>query len=116
MHGAESYCAEDSDQLFRVYGYTGGRQLIKPEDSDAPKESKEAAFTLDCYHYASNGKVYGPVSRQFTIGQFPGFREISCLPVYPLDFRRDTNDVRKQYTDRAQRDITMNEPDKVVRR
>lgn len=109
----EIMCPDGSYQLYRVYGFAGGRErLLTPKD----ESPKPVTFVVDCYQYASNGHTYGPVPHQFTIRKYSGYREITSLPVFPLDFHPDADNIRKRLKERGDKYIELNVKDDIIHR
>jgi len=105
---------DEPNQFHRVCAFSGGRESIGSKDTHNPPSS----FVVECYRVATNGHSYGPVAppRQLSIGRYTGYREITSLPVCPLEFHPKAEEIRKRVVQRAAQYIEMSSKDKVVHR
>lgn len=111
-YGQEVLCADGTNQVYRVYGFTGGRDTLVPREDD----DWQPGFTVDTYGYASNGQSYGPLPRQFIISRYYGQREITSLPVYPLQYHPKADELRKDIEKRGDTYIELSSQEKVIHR
>jgi hypothetical protein len=87
-------------QAFRVRHVTGGRHYQKSASKAHAVDDPEivtavSPFVIDCFFLDYNGRAYGPVSEQFKIEDFKGYREIETLPIYPLQFSKRAKEIRE---------------------
>jgi hypothetical protein len=113
-YGQEVICMDEPNQLYRLYAFGGGRELIGSKDTHNPPP----AFIVDCYRYATDGVSYGPVAppRQPSIGRYTGYREITSLPIYPLEFHPKAEEFRKRAVQRGAQYIEMSSKKNVIHR
>lgn len=99
----------EREQLYRVFAVTGGQTLKSksgihtppfmstgedPEEDNDGMHNKETdagvgtwtPFKIDCYKMAFDGVYCGPVDVCKTIRPYAGEREITSLPVYPMQY------------------------------
>ncbi|KAK8034124.1 hypothetical protein PG993_009119 [Apiospora rasikravindrae] len=78
----------------RAYGWT------QPYVNCQTTRKPDPAFdTFDVFVSAIdyNGEEFGPVTRYITIDSFDGLREVTTLPVYPLRFHKERDELRKSF-------------------
>ncbi|RAH76601.1 hypothetical protein BO86DRAFT_349097 [Aspergillus japonicus CBS 114.51] len=71
-----------------------GEWIPTPKDghpNDLGEESQE--YQAVCYHVDHDGESYGAVKHVFKIQYFEGERDITSLPVYPLRFAKDSEQI-----------------------
>ncbi|KAI1130703.1 hypothetical protein F5Y10DRAFT_235014 [Nemania abortiva] len=91
--------ASDSSHAYRVLNFTGGRkiQIDRLEAALVPPPGLDG-FTIDCLSIRFDGTNYVPQLDTFCIHPFSGSRPITSLPIYPLRFDKNQENIRRDLT------------------
>lgn len=101
-----------TDQLYRVYGVSGGRIRLRNPDRNLPEERFRSATAgvgtwtdvhIECFLMAWDGKQLGPISLRFNIHHFIGKRNVIDLEVYPLRYLSNAQKIRDSVRLRGRR-------------
>ncbi|KAI1479345.1 P-loop containing nucleoside triphosphate hydrolase protein [Daldinia eschscholtzii] len=110
-------------QLYRILKVTGGRDVMnpfkEPPTNHASAKLKEAGYStgsliIECFYMHFDGKQYGPVNQTFQIPKFDGAREITSLPVVPLEIKDDSENLRKELLKRGKKFAELSDPAKAA--
>ncbi|KAI0885474.1 P-loop containing nucleoside triphosphate hydrolase protein [Annulohypoxylon maeteangense] len=91
-------------QLYRIIKVTGGREVLSPQltgpSNPASEKLKDKGFSsgsfiLECFYVGFDGVQYGPVNETFQIRRFDGARDITSLPVAPLEYMAEDEEERR---------------------
>lgn len=98
---------------YRVFSVTGGRPSFtagqwryrNPNDEPAPRSVASrkledqgyspGSFLIECFYIHFDGLRYGPVNVTFQIRKFEGKKDITSLPLFPLDCDKNRENIRK---------------------
>ncbi|KAL8809082.1 MAG: hypothetical protein Q9200_003734 [Gallowayella weberi] len=102
-------------QAYRVLQVVGGKRFNfseKPKgDADTPEmlSSTEigSPLVITCIHIDFDGKEFGPVTTSFSIREYAGERTISALPICPVAFIKDSEDLQRALEVRGQRFVEL---------
>lgn len=98
----------DKHHAYRVISFTGGREiLIDRMHGRDDKVRTVDGFTVDCYSIGYNGTRYIPQRKSFSIRKFPGRQQISSLPIYPLRFDSNAQELRERFHDQGVRFLDL---------
>lgn len=61
-----------------------------------------------------DGKQYGPVNQTFQMPKFDGAREITSLPVIPLEIGADSKHLRNELLERGKKFAELSNPAKTA--
>ncbi|KAI1770757.1 P-loop containing nucleoside triphosphate hydrolase protein [Hypoxylon cercidicola] len=110
-------------QLFRVLKVTGGRDILVPS-SEAPanhasnklkdKGYSSGSFIIECFYINYDGSQYGPVNETFQIRRFDGVRDVTSLPIIPLEFKQDREDIRTKLLARGEKFAQLCDPSRTA--
>lgn len=103
-----------TDQLYCVYGVTGGRMRLMNVDKSSPyftQGSKGAIagvgtwtdVVIECFTIGWDGTQLGPLSIKHRIHHFNGRMTITDLDVYPLRYLDNAQDIRQRLRLRGRR-------------
>ncbi|KAK6948964.1 hypothetical protein Daesc_009036 [Daldinia eschscholtzii] len=110
-------------QLYRILKVTGGRDVMnpfkEPPTNHASAKLKEAGYStgaliIECFYMHFDGKQYGPVNQTFQIPKFDGPREVSSLPIVPLEIRDDSEKIRNELLERGKKFAELSNPAKTA--
>ncbi|KAI2782628.1 P-loop containing nucleoside triphosphate hydrolase protein [Daldinia loculata] len=110
-------------QLYRILKVTGGRDILKPwiepPTNHASIKLKEAGYStgsliIECFYMHFDGKQYGPVNQTFQMPKFDGAREITSLPVIPLEIGADSKNLRNELLERGKKFAELSNPAKTA--
>ncbi|KAI1288156.1 P-loop containing nucleoside triphosphate hydrolase protein [Xylaria venustula] len=110
-------------QLLRILKVTGGREVLQkwrepPEKYGAVKLKDEGctpgSFILECFFIHFDGHQYGPVNQAFHIPKFDGERELTSMPVIPLEYDPDRERIRHNLLERGQKFVELSDPTKAA--
>jgi hypothetical protein len=96
---------------YRVIRATGGRPLYSlagdPPANYAGVKLKDqgyspGSFIVECFYIDFDGIQYGPVNRTFQIRKYEGERDMTALPVYPLQCGPDHESIREAMVTRGE--------------
>lgn len=118
--GQEVWVPNKQDEkagIYKVLKYTGGRELLTqkygppshPISQDLGPGGWSGAFAVQCWNLAFDGDVYRPMLKTFGIRRFDGEKEITSLPIYPLGFDPEHDDIRKQFVSRGEKFLKYTE-------
>ncbi|KAJ5150895.1 uncharacterized protein N7482_010147 [Penicillium canariense] len=110
-------------QLYRVIRATGGRPLYSlagdPPANYAGVKLKDqgyspGSFIVECFYIDFDGAQYGPVNRTFQIRKYEGERDMTALPVYPLQCDPDHESIREAMVTRGEIFAVLSNPQKTA--
>ncbi|KAJ5494612.1 hypothetical protein N7463_010699 [Penicillium fimorum] len=110
-------------QLYRVIRATGGRPLSlingDPPANYAGVKLKDqgyspGSFIVECFYVDFDGAQYGPVNRTFQIRKYEGERDMTALPVYPLQCDPDHESIREAMVTRGENFAVLSNPQKTA--
>ncbi|KAJ5726047.1 uncharacterized protein N7483_007404 [Penicillium malachiteum] len=110
-------------QLYRVIRVTGGRPIYTfsgdPPANSAGFKLKEqgyspGSFIVECFYIDFDGVQYGPVNRTFQIRKYEGERELTALPVYPLQCDPNPEGIREAMVARGENFAVLSNPQKTA--
>ncbi|KAJ5836217.1 hypothetical protein N7447_002243 [Penicillium robsamsonii] len=110
-------------QLYRVIRATGGRPLYSlagdPPANYAGVKLKDqgyspGSFIVECFYVDFDGAQYGPVNCTFQIRKYEGERDMTALPVYPLQFDPDHESIREAMVIRGENFAVLSNPQKTA--
>ncbi|KKP04181.1 hypothetical protein THAR02_03699 [Trichoderma harzianum] len=101
--------SQEPINAYRVFYVTGGRSYLSPpedeEESDAENitkpyriPDKESDLLVACYQIDFDGKKFGPVSHSFSLQKYDDFRDVTSLPIYPLEFAKKSAKIKNMLT------------------
>ncbi|KAH7031941.1 P-loop containing nucleoside triphosphate hydrolase protein [Macrophomina phaseolina] len=101
---------DDKAGIYRVLKYTGGRELLTqkyggpshPIVQDLGPGGWSGAFGVQCWNLAFDGDVYRPKLKTFGIRRYEGEKDITSLPIYPLDFDLAKDEIRQRFVVRGE--------------
>ena len=91
----------------------------EPPTNHASAKLKEAGYStgaliIECFYMHFDGKQYGPVNQTFQIPKFDGPREVSSLPIVPLEIRDDSEKIRNELLERGKKFAELSNPAKTA--
>ncbi|CAP99246.1 Pc22g19580 [Penicillium rubens Wisconsin 54-1255] len=112
-------------QLYRVIRVTGGRPLyststfVEPPANHAGVKLKDQGyspgnFIVECFYIDFDGAQYGPVNRTFQIRKYEGERDMTALPVYPLQCDPNHESIREAMVTRGENFAVLSNPQKTA--
>ncbi|RWA06679.1 hypothetical protein EKO27_g8426 [Xylaria grammica] len=110
-------------QLLRILKVTGGREVLQkwrdPPDNNGLAKLKDegctpGSFILECFFIHFDGHQYGPVNQAFHIPKFDGRRELTSLPVIPLEYDPEEDKIRDDLLARGQKFVKLSDPTKAA--
>ncbi|KAJ6031605.1 hypothetical protein N7540_002337 [Penicillium herquei] len=110
-------------QLYRVIRVTGGRPIYTfaadPPTNYAGFKLKEqgyspGSFIVECFYIDFDGAQYGPVNRTFQIRKYEGEKELTSLPVYPLQCDSEPETIREAMVARGENFAVLSNPQKTA--
>lgn len=112
-HNQEVYVPtsdKEKSGIYRVYKFTGGRNdlpstlgpLSRPTSELLGPGSWKGAFVLQGWSLTFDGDVYRPQLKTFGIRPYEGEKEITSLPIYPLEHDSNHKTIRESYVANAQ--------------
>ncbi|KAI0452523.1 hypothetical protein F5B21DRAFT_506222 [Xylaria acuta] len=112
---------ESQIQLYRIAKVTGGRGVLLRRTDPSPPENlasvklkeegfSEGSFIIECFYIHYDGIRFGPVNKTFQIRRFDGKRNITMLPVVPLQCYANEGEVRKRLKTRGKKFIELSNP------
>ncbi|KAK3305667.1 uncharacterized protein B0T15DRAFT_396394 [Chaetomium strumarium] len=127
--GYEVRTPRDSQiQLYRIAKVTGGRdpvsltpqeramQVVPGEDINRASTKfkddgySEGSFIIECFYIHYDGTRFGPVNASFQIRKFDGERDITALPVVPLQWYENKDEIRKRLLERGDKFKQLSHP------
>ena len=89
-----------------VYGkpFLGQDQVFIVHDNLSPwpvNGRKTPSWTLQCWTYDWNGKIFRRMALRLSIESFEGTTPISSLPFYPLDYHQEPDVLKKRLCERG---------------
>lgn len=105
---------------YRVLNVTGGRPRaisgpLSTRDRESETDPRAVAsrklkdqgyspgsFLIECFYIHFDGTRYGPVNVTFQIRKFDGKKEITSLPIFPLDCDKNEQSTRDTLLKRGQ--------------
>ena len=116
---SSSKALDRSQEVWKVVSTADGRanlraeensydedQVLQQHDDDTESEgtgSRVNPFRIMSYHVDFNGSTFLPVSSQFNIHPFKGYRDITSLSIYPLRFAQNRSELRSKWLARGKR-------------
>lgn len=100
-------------QAYRILQCTGGRRYNLSEKSKEQTDSLDglssmgSPLVVTCIHIDFNGKEFGPVTTTFPIPEYLGERSTSSLPIWPLAFMEEPQDLKRGLELRGKRFIEL---------
>lgn len=100
-------------QAYRILQCTGGRRYNLNEKSKEQTDSLDvlssvgSPLVITCIHIDFNGKEFGPVTTTFSIPEYIGERSTSSLPIWPLAFMEEPQELKKGLVSRGKRFIEL---------
>ncbi|KAI1462622.1 P-loop containing nucleoside triphosphate hydrolase protein [Annulohypoxylon moriforme] len=91
-------------QLLRIIKATGGREVLRSgqevPSNHASNKLKDKGFSsgsfiLECFYVSFDGTQYGPVNETYQIRRYDGARDITSLPIIPLEYMADGEEERR---------------------
>ncbi|KAJ5537845.1 hypothetical protein N7494_007324 [Penicillium frequentans] len=110
-------------QLYRVIRVTGGRPIYSsagdPPANYAGVKLKDQGYSLgsfivECFYIDFDGAQYGPVNRTFQIRKYEGERDLTALPVYPLQCDPNHESIREDMVIRGENFAILSNPQKTA--
>ncbi|OQE91922.1 hypothetical protein PENNAL_c0008G04685 [Penicillium nalgiovense] len=110
-------------QLYRVIRVTGGRPIYSvlgdPPANYAGIKLKDqgyspGSFIVECFYIDFDGAQYGPVNRTFQIRKYEGERDMTALPVYPLQCDPDHESIHEAMVTRGENFAVLSSPQKTA--
>ncbi|KAJ5548559.1 hypothetical protein N7513_005793 [Penicillium frequentans] len=110
-------------QLYRVIRVTGGRPLYAlagdPPANYAGVKLKDqgysvGSFIVECFYIDFDGTQYGPVNRTFQIRKYEGERDMTALPVYPLQCDPQHESIHEAMVTRGESFAILSNPQKTA--
>ena len=90
-------------EVWRIDITAGGRPNLRPPIDKEPTAKRINAFELHAYHVDLNWtRTYATYKYLFRIDAFPGQRDISSLPCYPLDYLANADHLRSKWKARGE--------------
>ncbi|KAI0427951.1 hypothetical protein F5Y09DRAFT_314758 [Xylaria sp. FL1042] len=86
----------DKSHAYKVLSFMGGRDILVDrltENQQVPPDVD--GFMIDCLSIIFDGIKYVPQLKTFSIRPFVGSRPITSLPIYPLRFDNDKENLRR---------------------
>ncbi|KAH0566002.1 hypothetical protein GP486_000593 [Trichoglossum hirsutum] len=116
--GEEVYCPPGDNpngthafglsQAYRILQTTGGRRYLvgKPMSKDTEDDltlhhEKYSPLVVSCVYFDFDGKKFGPIKHTFSIREYKGKMPVRALPVYPLRFAENPEQLRQTLQDRG---------------
>ncbi|TGJ87604.1 hypothetical protein E0Z10_g1169 [Xylaria hypoxylon] len=92
-------------QCYRVAKVTSPKHKVASKYSwfFRNKAKGGTAVSIDCVYVDFDGRVVGPFSKTFDITRYEGLRDIKTLPVYPLWFEGDGDNLCQRLIDRGKK-------------
>lgn len=114
-HGQEVRTPDHKLQVFRVVGFSGGRDVLSGPSTDSKppfashieREESNGAFFVECYRLDFDGLRYGPVATVFEIRRYEGLKDVTSLQVYPMRFGHDYLTQKTQLLRRGEKFIKL---------
>ncbi|TFB02207.1 hypothetical protein CCMA1212_005738 [Trichoderma ghanense] len=105
--GREVITSQEPMNAYRIFHVTGGRPYLSPPEDEEYGEiadytkpyrvpAKESDLVVTCYQIDFDGKKFGPVTHSFRIQKFDDFRDITTLPIYPLEFAKKQERIQRK--------------------
>lgn len=102
-------------RAYRVLRWTGGRETLAKHGLYAELQARAAAdsqslqtidtknspFIVECVSLEFDGQQYGPVQKSFVIRKYDGEKAITSLPIYPLAFAPNHDQIRERLVKRG---------------
>jgi hypothetical protein len=92
-------------QCYKVFKVISPKHKVAKRKKDfrlfRSKERPETSLFIHCVYVDFNGWLLGPVSKMFSITRYQGMRDIKSLPVYPLRFEDNSEEIRRRLIDRG---------------
>ncbi|KAI1743087.1 P-loop containing nucleoside triphosphate hydrolase protein [Xylaria scruposa] len=101
--------SKDHKQAYRVIKISCTRHRVKARKKktrldflkdEGEVELKNNPVFVHCIHLDFNGKVMGPISSLFKIQKFDGQREVTSLPIFPLQHAKEDG-LREKFVERG---------------
>lgn len=87
-----------NQKIWRLYNkYVTQDDLSRAETCDCFEEATYTILHLYCYHIDHNGFTYGPIDLTFYILAYEGEKDIRTLPIYPLRFAKEPNEITSRF-------------------
>ncbi|KAL6819206.1 hypothetical protein V8C40DRAFT_276731 [Trichoderma camerunense] len=101
--------SQEPINAYRVFYVTGGRSYLSPPEEKEERHSydltkpyripdKASDLLVACYQIDFDGKKFGPVSHSFSLQKYDDFRDITSLPIYPLEFAKRSAKIQETLT------------------
>ncbi|KAJ5999284.1 hypothetical protein N7451_007094 [Penicillium sp. IBT 35674x] len=110
-------------QLYRVIRVTGGRPIYSLANDAPPNYAgvklkdqgySLGSFIVECFYIDFDGTQYGPVNRTFQIRKYEGERDLTALPVYPLQCDPNHESIREEMVTRGENFAGLSNPEKTA--
>ncbi|KAI1192280.1 hypothetical protein F5X97DRAFT_317719, partial [Nemania serpens] len=89
----------DRSHAYRVLNFTGGRELLIDRlEEDGVAQPMIEGFMVDCLSITFDGTNHIPRLDTFPICPFVGRQPITSLPIYPLKFDKDSENLKRDLT------------------
>lgn len=79
-----------SIQAYRIRSVHGSTLRSHQDAVESFLEMISNSFVLNCFSVGYDGKTFGPIPKAFTIMPFLGSKEVTKLPVMPIEYLGDT--------------------------
>lgn len=91
----------------------------KPPPNHASNKLKykgfsNGSFIIECFYFNYDGFQFGPVNETFQIRRFDGVRDVTLLPIVPLEFRHNSQDIRTKLMARGEKFAQLCDPSKTM--
>ena len=109
-------------QIYRILNVTGGRAFLcsrETVDMDPEFNTRDPIiFTIQCFHYDTDGKNIGPTQKIFHMKKYDGVKPVTSLPCYPVQFSKiiDNDSARAGFIARGKRFMQLINNSEVVHR
>jgi hypothetical protein len=70
----------------------------------------EGSFVIECFYIHYDGTRFGPVNASFQIRKFDGERDITSLPVVPLQWYEGECEIRERLVERGRKFTQLSNP------
>ncbi|KAI4166136.1 MAG: hypothetical protein LQ342_000022 [Letrouitia transgressa] len=65
------------------------------------KEESIRSYNIDLFSFDFDGQHFGPVESRFIVASYEGEKQITDLPLYPLRFRKDADEIKARMLERG---------------
>ncbi|RDL36239.1 Uncharacterized protein BP5553_06851 [Venustampulla echinocandica] len=125
-YGQDVTSSESRLRVYRVLRWTGGRETLAKHGMYAELQARATddaqsfqktdimnnALIIECVSFEFDGHQYGPVQKTFLIRKYDGEKPIASLPIYPLAFAPDRDQIWERLIKRGNFYLQLSRVDK----